>query len=187
MKLKLIASFFIASLSLSAQQITGFGNSSDFTLTYSTFIANTGAATSYTVTGPDNGSFLVGSFNAPISLGTPSALVLSATQSTALSSSFTIELLDSVGNSAVYSGNWAQFSAAVPTSSILTFSNYTGLGAFNGTASSLVLSTGGIGSELTVSLNNLAVSAVPEPATYAALFGLGVLGLAVYRRHRPVA
>ena len=30
------------------------------------------------------------------------------------------------------------------------------------------------------------VSAVPEPATYATLFGLGVLGLAAYRRRRPV-
>ena len=185
MKLKIIASFFIASLSLSAQQITGFGNSSDFTSTFSSFTTNTSAATSYTVTGPDNGSFLVGSFNASISLGTPSALVLSATQSTALSSSFTIALLDSGGNSAVYSGNWAQFSAAVPTSSILMFSNYTG--AFNGRATGLLLSTGGIGSTLTVSLNNLAVSAIPEPSTFAALFGAAALGMAACRRRRTAA
>jgi hypothetical protein len=29
------------------------------------------------------------------------------------------------------------------------------------------------------------VSAVPEPSTYATLLGLGVIGLAVYRRSRP--
>ncbi|MCS6244017.1 MAG: PEP-CTERM sorting domain-containing protein [Opitutus sp.] len=34
---------------------------------------------------------------------------------------------------------------------------------------------------------NGTVSAVPEPATYTAFFGLSVLGLAVYRRRRTVA
>ena len=182
MKLKIIASFFIALVSLSAQQITGFGNLSDFTPIYSDF-TNTPLSTTITISGPDNGSSLVGSFNAPIPLGTPSALILSATQSTGLSSNFTVELADSSGFTAVYTGNWAQFTAAVPTSSILMFSNYSG--AYNGTSTTFTLSTGGSGSALNVTLDNL--SAIPEPATYAALFGLGVLGLAAFRRRRPAA
>ena len=38
-----------------------------------------------------------------------------------------------------------------------------------------------------VAFTGISTSAVPEPATYATLFGLGVLGLAVYRRRRTVA
>jgi hypothetical protein len=34
---------------------------------------------------------------------------------------------------------------------------------------------------------NGTVSAIPEPATYAALFGLGVLGMAAFRRRRTAA
>ncbi|MES2695033.1 MAG: PEP-CTERM sorting domain-containing protein [Verrucomicrobiota bacterium] len=55
-----------------------------------------------------------------------------------------------------------------------TVSNPTAFGAFGGTHSLVYGATG-----LTI-----APSAVPEPSTYAALAGIAVLGLAVYRRRR---
>lgn len=52
--------------------------------------------------------------------------------------------------------------------------------------SNLTGTVGGLNGELSISGNDLVltVSAIPEPATYAALAGLGVLGLAVLRRRR---
>jgi PEP-CTERM motif len=41
--------------------------------------------------------------------------------------------------------------------------------------------------KLSISFDNLSTSAIPEPSTYAALFGLGALGLSAVRRRRKVA
>ena len=55
--------------------------------------------------------------------------------------------------------------------------------------SNLTGTVGGLNGVLSISGNDLVltVSAIPEPATYAALAGLGVLGLAVLRRRRDRA
>jgi hypothetical protein len=41
--------------------------------------------------------------------------------------------------------------------------------------------------QFAISISNLSTSPIPEPATYAALLGLGGLGFAVYLRRRSVA
>ncbi len=43
---------------------------------------------------------------------------------------------------------------------------------------------GGTGNDVTLTLATITASSVPEPSTYAALAGLGILGFAVYRRRR---
>ena len=56
---------------------------------------------------------------------------------------------------------------------------------FGGSTSAVMGSFNNNGGNQTIGL--AAISAIPEPATYAALFGLGVLGMAVFRRRRPAA
>ena len=48
-------------------------------------------------------------------------------------------------------------------------------------------STGSNDFRYTITSIALTTSAIPEPATYAALFGLGVLGMAAFRRRRTAA
>jgi hypothetical protein len=43
------------------------------------------------------------------------------------------------------------------------------------------------GGNIDVKINSISASAIPEPSTYAALFGAAALGLAVYRKRRPAA
>jgi hypothetical protein len=66
-----------------------------------------------------------------------------------------------------------------------TFSTSPGITTYNFTSNT----TAEVGSFIfSLSGNDsIGFSAVPEPATYAVLFGLSVLGLAAYRRRRPVA
>jgi hypothetical protein len=173
----------ISALSANAQLITEFGTgqfSNDFT-----DFTTSQTASAFTISGPDNGSALVGSFTAvPVPTFATSKLVLVATVTTNPSSAFTVELADSNGNTAVYTGNWSSFTTGVPSTVDLTFASDSG---FDGTATAIAFSTGGSGSNLAASLDSLTLTAIPEPSTYASIAGVAMLGFVAYRRRRVAA
>ncbi len=164
-----------------AQQITGFGTG-DFTETFSDGFTTTPGADNYGITGSDFTTAFYGTFSS-VAIGSPSSLFLTATQTTSLTSDFGIELFDSDGDSRLYKANWSSFPSGVPTTVALSFNSETG--TFNGTAISLAFSAGGSpGGTLTATFDNLAASAVPEPATWAILFGSSAFAFAGCRRRR---
>ena len=80
----------------------------------------------------------------------------------------------------IEAGTYSLFAGTTPTGA---FTSVTGTGfnvvsAFAGTVGAFEYSFANVGNTLTIT------SAVPEPATYATLAGLGILGFAVYRRRR---
>lgn len=170
----------VVSVGLRAQDITGFG-SGDFTLTFSDFSSSNQNADFYMVSGSDIGSFFVGSFD-PVMIGTPSVLTLTAIVTSQPSSVFSIELYDLSDNSIVYEANWSDFVLNASSVSEMQFVSNNG---FNGTAVRLALATGGDGAALSVTFDNL--SAIPEPATWAAMLGGVALFMVVGRRRRRTA
>jgi len=189
---KLVAALILAgSVSLQAQTITGFG-SGDFLFNdvNSSFDIGTSpvqTSTNITFSGVDGGTGFYVVLNTPVVLVNgfeASPLKLTATLNVANTNGFGLELFDSDGVSAAYTGNWSSFTAGVSQEVILTYSN-TGSG-FNGNVGAVLLGTGGTGQTLNVTLDQLVV-AVPEPSTYAALSGIAVLGFVAYRRRRSAA
>lgn len=184
---RILSLFFVltATVVVHAVQITGFGTG-DFTAT-TAFGTDTPGANSYLITGTDFGSTLVGSIATPVSsLGSVNALYLigTLTFTTNPGTNFQVGLYDSNGNGRLYQANWSSFTTSGVQQEI-TLSYAVADGAFNGTASVITLSVSGPGNSINFSLNNLATtSAVPEPATFAALFGLASLGFCAVRRRR---
>jgi hypothetical protein len=173
-----------------AQTITGFG-SSEFTFDafLTDFTTKNQSATALQVIGTDAQS--VFGFFTDVTLAdfTNLNLELTGTLVAANTGLIAIELGDADGDTARWEGSWSSFTANTPGTAVLTFASQTG--TFNGTASLLLLSQNGLGTNaVNFTLDNLAaVSAVvvPEPSTYASLAGVAALGFVAYRRRRVAA
>jgi hypothetical protein len=188
---KLVAALILAgSVSLQAQTITGFG-SGDFLINdaNSSFDIGTSpvqTSTDITFSGVDGGTSFYVVLNTPVSVGLGFDLELTATLNVANTNGFGIELFDTDGASVFFNGIWSSFTTGASSTVTLEFSSFSG---FNGTAAAVLLSTGGTGQTLNVTLDQLTVpgAAIPEPSTYAALSGIAVLGFVAYRRRRSAA
>ena len=188
-KQKLVAALVAIAITASAHAtlITGFGLG-DFTDGGSTPGVFTQSATTATFTGVDIGNNFMGTF-APVDIsGTTSALVLTATQTTATANSsfFTLNLYDGSRYQG-YTGTWDSFPKGTPTDVILAISNVVSADFNFKTVQGLTINFGGSGAALSVSFDSLSASAIPEPATFAVLFGAAALGLTVVRRRRQAA
>jgi hypothetical protein len=166
--------------------ITGFGTG-DFTVVndFSANIAVTQTATTLTIVGNDQTSALAGTFAQFDMTGYMGGIDLAASVSgTNPGTHFTLTLYDSANNPAEFHGNLGSFSSAI---SVLTLSPGA-VGVFMPTnVVAMVLSFGGAGSSLTMTLDALTVGAIPEPSTYAAIIGLLALGYVAYRRRQLAA
>jgi hypothetical protein len=185
---KYLMLFLCLSAFARAALITGFG-AGDFTATVP-FGTDSQNALTYSIVGSDNSS-LYGSISGVPALGSVTTIYLTGTLTftTNPSTNFQIGLYDSDGDGRLYQGNWSSFSSStVEKEIILSFTGLdnSGTGGFNGTATTVALIGGGTGtSTINFALNTLATtSAVPEPATYAALFGIASLGVCVWRKRR---
>jgi hypothetical protein len=172
-------------------QITGFGTS-DFTA-IATFGVDTAGENSYTITGTDFGSTLVGSLSAPFSVanaqgGSVATVYLTATLSgTNPGSGFQIGLYDEDGDGLLFNGNFSSFTvgqASVDLPVAFAGLDNSGTGGFNGLVSSVVFATNGVGSAVNLSMDALKFSAVPEPSAFAALAGIFALATVATRRRR---
>lgn len=188
---KLVAALILAgSVSLQAQTITGFG-SGDFLFNdpNSSFDIGTSpvqTSSNITFSGVDGGTGFYVVLNAPVSVGFEWFPELTATLNVANANAFGIEVFDTEGGSVAFEGNWSSFTTGASSTVVLGFSSLSG---FNGTAAAVLMSTGGTGQTLNVTLDQLTVpgAAIPEPSTYAALSGIAVLGFVAYRRRRSAA
>lgn len=189
---KLVAALILATgVSLQAQTITGFG-SGDFLITDNTSSFDIGTSpvqtsTTTTFSGVDGGTGFYVALQTPVALVSGFAakpLNLTATLNVANTNGFAVELFDSNGVSAAYTGYWSSFTTGA--SSVVTLTYGSTAPGFTGTVVAVLLGTGGTGQTLNVTLDTLAV-AVPEPSTYAALSGIAVLGFVAYRRRRSAA
>jgi hypothetical protein len=180
--------FFCVTAVARAALITGFGTG-EFTAAVP-FGTDSQTALTYSISGSDNSS-LYGAISAVPSLGSITTIYLTGTLTFATNpaTNFQIGLYDSDGDGRLYQANWSSFSSStVEKEIILSFIGLdnSGTGGFSGTATTLALIGGGTGtSTINFVLNTLSTtSAVPEPATYAALFGLAALGFGAVRRRR---
>jgi hypothetical protein len=189
---KLVAALILATgVSLQAQTITGFG-SGDFLINDSNSSFDIGTSpvqtsTTTTFSGVDGGTGFYVVLQTPVALVSGFAakpLILTATLNVANTNGFAVELFDSEGISAAYTGSWSSFTTGVSQEVTLTYGS-TGPG-FTGTVVAVLLGTGGTGQTLNVTFDKLLVP-VPEPSTYAALSGIAVLGFVAYRRRRSAA
>jgi len=172
-----------------ATLINGFGSSELSASDGSVFDSQSTTTTTYS--GLDNGNpSFIGLFATSADItANPNALVLSATQSTNVSSSFTLTLYDSAFASQSYTGSWSSFTTGIKQDVILSVSLING--AFiKSNVVGMDISFGGTGDALTITFDSLStavVSAIPEPSTFATLGGAAVLGLAIMRRRRQAA
>lgn len=142
----------------------------------------------------DADSFVEFFFSPNLAIGTNGYLAVTAlTLPTNVATSFQVTLLDYNSNSAFAVFQTSSFAGQMTT----VVSAVTYNGAFDGSAVDSLRISGGIpsgvaGSSAVLNLrldnvSSLATSAIPEPSTYAALAGLGALGLVLYRRRRTAA
>lgn len=183
-KLSIFFAFFLGTISAQAQSITNFSNVADFTVTFSDFATTTPSGSGLFISGTDE-NFFFGTTQTVV-VGTPSGLSLTATQTTSLTTPFTIQMFDSADNSVNYTSSWVV--SASPVVYNLTFAGQDSgnTSNFNGTVTRVGFATGGLGTALTLNLTNLSVSAIPEPSTFAAFAGLAALGLCAGRRRRRI-
>jgi hypothetical protein len=172
-----------------ATLINGFGSSELSASDGSVFASQSTTTTTYS--GFDNGNpSFIGLFATPADItANPNALVLSATKSTSVSSSFTLTLYDGNFVSQSYTGSWGSFTTGIKQDVILSVSLINGAFIKNNVVG-MDISFGGTGDALSVTFDSLStavVSPIPEPSTFAALGGAAVLGLAIMRRRRQAA
>ncbi|HVS53182.1 MAG TPA: hypothetical protein VHD62_12570 [Opitutaceae bacterium] len=123
-------------------------------------------------------------FNAsPVSIGTDTALSVTAQSlATNTAPAFTISLIDTSGHTAFATFNAGQFITGSYTTATgsLTFQS-----GFNATQiDSMIISGGQLSGtdRFNISFDTVSATAVPEPAFYATLAGIGALGLALWAR-----
>ncbi len=171
-----------------AQNITGFGEG-DFSFLGSDFTVNTAGPESFFISGSAT-STLLGSLDSPVSVSSSLASVyLTATQSSNVTDQFQIGIYDADFNGRLYSGFLSSFTQNATLTLELHFvaADNSGTGsAFNGEVAYVsFIGAGSPTSSLSLTLNNL--SAVPEPATAAALLGMAAVGICGLRRRRRLA
>jgi hypothetical protein len=192
---KLITAYTFAALSLlitaKATTLSDFNNgdlTGIFSNTWSGSLTQNG--TFATISGPatDFGDYKSPTFTAIDITGQTNVTVRAKLEAGNTSTGFTVNLISGPG-SAVAS---AYFDATLFNSTNFTTASITWVngGIFNSSNLRAWQITGGSPTSTTnfrISYDNLSTSAIPEPATYAALFGLGGLGLAAFRRRRTAA
>lgn len=190
MKILALLAFLALPICLPAQVLTGFGSGDLNPFNTSTGFLNpwTGVvdATSLSVTSVSNqsGGIYV-DFSSSISItGNTGFLSLtgSLSSSTPLTNSFQITLYDSNFSSLNYNFTWSAFAAGPQT---VTASLTSSSGSFNGSVKSWGLNLfGSPGDTVSFNFAQLQAGAIPEPATFGALFGLVALGFCAVRRRR---
>lgn len=170
---------------LRAQVITAFGTTA-FSVTGSDFSTTTQDASTLFLSGSAT-STMLGSLTVSVPVSaTLSQISLTATQTTNLSDQFQIGLYDSDLNGRLYTASLSSFPQNSQTTVILSFSavDNSGTGSpFSGIVSSIAfIGAGSVSNTIGITLTS--VSAVPEPATYAALFGAASLGFCIWRKRR---
>ncbi len=178
----LTTGFLLCTTNAQTLLLTGFGTG-DFSDAGSSGFSQD--ATSATFSGSDQSGAFLGTYN-PVNvsaLGEEFQLVVTATISTANNTAFTIEIFDGT-NFQGFTGFWSDFTLNTPTTVYLPMSNTVSAEFDYTQVQGVQIQFGGTGSTLTVSFDTLEISAVPEPATFAALAGMATLGLAVVRRRK---
>jgi hypothetical protein len=178
------AGLILTCLSASAQTLLtdyGSADSQAFTLFYADGSFTQGANTATWVTG--SATNLIGTFTAVdlTSVGTPSSLQLNLMFNSSFSGSMDYVIRSSAGNQIGYSFSGAGLTGTQTVSFLRNASLDVGtILLSNVNRASLVTND-----SANITLNTLsAVSAVPEPATCAALFGIASLGFCVLRKRR---
>lgn len=187
--LAIIAIFVVAAgyAHASSTTVTLFGTSS-FTPTFSSFTTSDQTANWYQVVGNDFGSAFYGDLPSPVNItGDTFQLSLTATYVGTAASNFQIDLFDGNGNDRLYQGNFSSFTQNVSSTVLLSFVSQTG--SFDATdVTSLGFLTDGTGSSVNITATQVAaLSAIPEPSTFALLgFGIPLLFRRIRRRILPL-
>lgn len=177
----LVACLTTASLNLYGITISGFGTG-QFTVDDGlTSFTDLQSSTGLNISGSDLGNTLFGTFT-PIDITGLSVLELTASVVTNPASNFNFQLFDSSFNTQTYSGNWNSFGTGVNTTISLNFLS-TGAGFDPTDVQSLLITADGTGDTLNVILDEVEISAIPEPSTMTLLF-LGAYALIFGRRKR---
>ena len=181
-KLSAVFILALAALSAKAQSITNFGSDVQIDgLTSTTWNASTSV-----LGGLEGAGDLIWGTALNTNFTGATMFTITATATTAPLGGFTFTLADNANKIASASFNWVDFAGGgVKTvSSIITFADGFNTSSVTGPWN---LAGGSSGTAINVQLISASASAVPEPATYAALFGAAALGLAVVRRRRQAA
>ena len=177
----------IGALSVSGQTLlTDYGSSDSqpFTAGYNDGTFTQGSNTA-TWSSSGFGQILRGTFTAVnlAAMGTPGSLQLDVTFNSSFSGTLDITIGSSVGNQLGYSYTGSSLTGTQTITFLRSASQDAGTIVLS-SVSRVSITT----SDPNFTLNTLsAVSAVPEPTTYAALFGVASLGFCMWRKRRSVA
>lgn len=171
----------LLSLTAGAQVLVNFGSAS-FTPdpALSDFATITQSSTRLSVAGLDHGQTLAGYFTTTLDFSGVTTLYLTASIDGAVPDSmFTVLLFNTdFSQTRTYESAFNHYGVTSATYA-LTFatedSGFTDIAGFQ-------LIANGVGAPLAFTLENLSASPIPEPSTYAALFGAAALALATRRR-----